>query len=1172
MQNALGGIVSLDTTTGLITFTPTADYFGEASYTYTIRDSAGLTDTATVSFNITNVNDAPVLDLDANDSTATGSGSSKTYTIGGAAVRIADSDTSITDVENNTIASAFIFIRNPQPGDQLAVSGLPSGFIASFAPGDTSGVISHNTGSPRSRAEFEAALEAITFSTSGSSTTTRVIEVQVSDPSGGTGTATASITVNPTPIDAVNDTLQPLGEDVVLNVAVSTLTGNDSGPFTLVSVQGAVGGIVGLSNGIVTFTPTANYFGPASFTYTIQGSSGQTDTATASFNITPANDGPQIDLDSTAAGNGPAAIATRFGSAVHITSPNVLISDVDDANMSRAIIGITNQQAGDTLGLAGSLPAGITATFDASGQGVELIGVASRADYEAAIEAITFSTTNSSTAARNIAISIYDAAGAGGGTATQITINSAPTITSAAPTTDIFEDGNATRTGGNLIANPGFETYSFPPPSWSGWTHTGGMVFRDTSGHTGAAVVLAPGGAISQTVNTVAGATYRLDYWADAYHANDVLHVSWDGVEVQTVTSQTLPYESFFVQVVGTGSPVVLRFSVSGINGAELDDLDLRLLSPPAQQTANGTITFNDVNAADTHSASFAPQGANYVGTFALSAVDQNANSLIWGFAADNSALQFLSAGQTATQKYDVTVSDNHGGSTTQTVTVLLHGENDPVVITTNNGNALSVSVMDEQTAVTTIAAADVDQNDTLSWSLSGTDASFFDISNAGVITFKTAPNFDLPLDAGGNNVYDLIVNVSDGTVTDTQAVAVTVTNGPFPSGADKSIAITEDVTYTFTLADFGFSDTNGNAFAGVNLNWDLNALPGHVLWGDFGFNPGQFIPAAAIEAGMLTFKPYGDVFSGQAAFTFSVVDDGPNGLNTDPTPNNLLLNLTGVNHTDNQGSGIIDFDLTFAPSDLSGIQSFRDPYIDFNNPDFDRFVWNQPGGAFTNLEMTRSLDDLEITFTSNTGSGVFTILNQYELFSRIEEIQFAAPMEFGAGTLSGRYNLSAGDGGGGNDFVVGNHWFNTLNGGGGQDVLFGGVADDALNGEGGNDILIGGRGHDTLTGGDGMDIYRFAESGSANRDTITDYSIVDQEKLDLSALLDANFGGAGGSNVSDFVRVQSNGADAVVQVDTNGTASGANWQDVAVLSNYGNVGNTVLVHFENQTQQLQVA
>ena len=136
--------------------------------------------------------------------------------------------------------------------------------------------------------------------------------------------------------------------------------------------------------------------------------------------------------------------------------------------------------------------------------------------------------------------------------------------------------------------------------------------------------------------------------------------------------------------------------------------------------------------------------------------------------------------------------------------------------------------------------------------------------------------------------------------MTDTQAVAVTVTNGNEPpSGTNNNIQITEDVTYTFKLSDFGFSDTNGNAFGSVAINYVVNSLPGHLLWGDFGFTPGQVISAANIEAGMLTFKPREDVFSGNAEFTFSVID----ALGAaDPTPNTMGLTFTGGNQTDNTG------------------------------------------------------------------------------------------------------------------------------------------------------------------------------------------------------------------------------------------------------------------------------
>jgi len=44
-------------------------------------------------------------------------------------------------------------------------------------------------------------------------------------------------------------------------------------------------------------------------------------------------------------------------------------------------------------------------------------------------------------------------------------------------------------------------------------------------------------------------------------------------------------------------------------------------------------------------------------------------------------------------------------------------------------------------------------------------------------LSFQNAPDFEAPADAGTNNVYDVTVQVSDGTYTATQAIAVTVTN-----------------------------------------------------------------------------------------------------------------------------------------------------------------------------------------------------------------------------------------------------------------------------------------------------------------------------------------------------------------------------------------------------------
>ncbi|MCW9681456.1 cadherin repeat domain-containing protein, partial [Dolichospermum planctonicum UHCC 0167] len=79
---------------------------------------------------------------------------------------------------------------------------------------------------------------------------------------------------------------------------------------------------------------------------------------------------------------------------------------------------------------------------------------------------------------------------------------------------------------------------------------------------------------------------------------------------------------------------------------------------------------------------------------------------------------------------------------------------------------------------VYTVIATDADAGTTLAYSLSGTDANLFNINSSnGVVTFKTAPNFELPSDNGANNIYDISVLANDGTLTATKDVAITVTN-----------------------------------------------------------------------------------------------------------------------------------------------------------------------------------------------------------------------------------------------------------------------------------------------------------------------------------------------------------------------------------------------------------
>src|SRR5205809_2815696 len=99
-------------------------------------------------------------------------------------------------------------------------------------------------------------------------------------------------------------------------------------------------------------------------------------------------------------------------------------------------------------------------------------------------------------------------------------------------------------------------------------------------------------------------------------------------------------------------------------------------------------------------------------------------------------------------------------------------------------------------TAVYTAVASDQDAGSLPTRRSCGlADDSLFNISSStGAVTFKASPNFEAPADAGPNNVYARIVNVSDRRLFDSNAVAITVTNvNETPliiSGATASTAV----------------------------------------------------------------------------------------------------------------------------------------------------------------------------------------------------------------------------------------------------------------------------------------------------------------------------------------------------------------------------------------------
>ena len=114
---------------------------------------------------------------------------------------------------------------------------------------------------------------------------------------------------------------------------------------------------------------------------------------------------------------------------------------------------------------------------------------------------------------------------------------------------------------------------------------------------------------------------------------------------------------------------------------------------------------------------------------------------------------------------------------------------------TDNATVSVEVTPVDDLPEVTSPAAFDVDENTTAVGTVAGTDvdtpagdlvfsieggadAAAFQIDAAsGALSFQTAPDHEAPQDQGADNVYDVIVGLSDASGTATQEIAVTVTD-----------------------------------------------------------------------------------------------------------------------------------------------------------------------------------------------------------------------------------------------------------------------------------------------------------------------------------------------------------------------------------------------------------
>jgi VCBS repeat-containing protein len=558
-------------------------------------------------------------------------------------------------------------------------------------------------------------------------------------------------------VDAASGTMT-----LTLNVAAGVLNATAGGSGATVSgsatdtvtITGNINQINDLLNSDAT--STLSYLNssdtpPASVALTLSVSDGGntgsggtlTGNAVSTINISAVNDAPVLANTATLNYTENAA-ATAIHSAI-------TVADVDNGTLSSATVSITgNFAAGqDVLGFTNVAMGNISISSNAGGVlTLSSAGAtATLAQWQAALRAVTYSNSsdNPSTLARTVSFVVND--GAASSNIVTATVNVAavndPAIIAGTTSGAVTEaDGVA---NGTLNTPTAAGTLTATDPDDPANTFAAVGTATASTGGFGTFTMTA-GGAWTYTLNNA-------DVTVEALNNGQTLADSFTVITVDG-TPQTIN-----ITINGSNDNAIVAGAISGAV-TEAGGVANGTLNTP---TATGVLTATDVdNPANSFNAQASTVSTGGYGSFTMSAGGT------WLYTLDNAnaTVQALNNGQTLADSFVVTTVDG----TAQTVSITINGADDAPVITSNGGGAAAaVSVAENSVAsvaVTTVTASDAD-GPALTYSIAGgADAGLFSIHPAsGVLTFNTAPDFEAPADAGGNNVYDVTVQVSDGTL-----------------------------------------------------------------------------------------------------------------------------------------------------------------------------------------------------------------------------------------------------------------------------------------------------------------------------------------------------------------------------------------------------------------------
>ncbi|MDT3685581.1 MAG: VCBS domain-containing protein [Pseudorhodoplanes sp.] len=618
----------------------------------------------------------------------------------------------------------------------------------------------------------------------------------------------------------------------------------------------------------------------------------------------------------------------------------------------------------------------------------------------------------------------------------------------------------------------------------------------------------------------------------------------WDATDTQTVT----------IVVSGTNDEPVILSGPATVQFTEAEGQALALVDyndsvdsvedfQPAYQSS-GSLTFEDVDVSqNNHSVSIAlttPDGPTgglsqqqllnlLSATVSQTGVTGTQGYINWTFAAADNAFEYLAAGEKLTLTYTLTLTDG-SATDTQTVTVTVTGTNDAPVIATATSDSQSESEAGVS-AAGTICFTDVDLSDRPEVKAAFTSASYKAADGETGLSLTpgqlAALTPLLVLSANGTNANNGTVNwtydvadaavdflAEDETLTLIYTVSVDDANGGLTT-QDITITITGTNDAPTMIGDLSASVRNGGTYVLQSSDLDFN-------------DPDDIAEDVVFT---VTNSLHGQIFIGQSlervtSFTGQQLKDGlvsfvHDGSQTDSASFDVYVEDDDEDSSQ-AASSAFNFDVA-PPEEQSGAvmvtvetdegYDIGELYDQLLNSDVineptqgpgENFIWLSYEGQEQSPSIVVTVNDLsycnEEDFRLEGGT-----ITKIEIFSDPQhEIPVASFDGFSirASDLQQAiddYDLSQREDTEALDAIFGAYSYE-MTGGAGEDALTGGDKDDTIS---------GGDGNDTLTGGLGADTFVF--SPGDGRDTITDFSHGQGDRIDLSAF----------SNFDDFEDLQ---------------------------------------------------